>query len=223
MFSLWIKPRITRHVRHSDGLVSWRGGQAADQTDVGLGSARGPRVGFGALAETFFSNFLAAKVRAAETTAPAPETGALPGMELAFYLFISVNPCLSVAKRFWFNICPNLWPRSTTKVSSVSRIAVAFIGLAALVLEAPKYLLLILSQVENRGNQNSRRFGLVEDAVWKSLHHLSSNVFKVNWCDLRKNSNAGELGVNDCDELRTEPLSIIFKSVKNFLQIGVCS
>jgi len=144
-------------------------------------------------------------------------------MELAFYLFISVNPCLSVAKRFWFNICPNLWPRSTTKVSSVSRIAVAFIGLAALVLEAPKYLLLILSQVENRGNQNSRRFGLVEDAVWKSLHHLSSNVFKVNWCDLRKNSNAGELGVNDCDELRTEPLSIIFKSVKNFLQIGVCS
>ena len=78
------------------------------------------------------------------------------------------------------------------QVSSVTRIAVAFIGLAALVLEAPKYLLLILSQVENRGNQNSRRFGLVEDAVWKSLHHLSSNVFKVNWCDLRKNSNAGE-------------------------------
>jgi hypothetical protein len=33
VFSLGINPRITRHVRHSDGLVPWRGGQAADETD----------------------------------------------------------------------------------------------------------------------------------------------------------------------------------------------
>jgi len=48
------------------------------------------------------------------------------------------------------------------------------------VLESPENLPLILSQVENRGNQNSRRRGLVKDAIWKSLHHLSALRLKLS-------------------------------------------
>jgi len=85
------------------------------------------------------------------------------------------------------------------------------------VLESPKYLLLVLSQVENRRNENSLWLGLVEDAVWKSLHYLPANALKVSLCNFRKSSNAGQISVNDCDELRPEPLSIIFKPIENFL------
>ncbi len=98
-----------------------------------------------------------------------------------------------------------------------------YCGLPALVPEAPEYLLFVLSEVENRCHENSRWMRFVEDAVWKSLHHLSANVFKVNWGNLRKDNNAGEIGVQHCHELRSKPWPIIFKPVENLLQIGVCS
>src|SRR5262245_9714745 len=87
----------------------------------------------------------------------------------------------------------------TTKSWSSAAISAKSGGLVA---KSFEYLLLILSQVQYRQHQDTRRLRLIENSVRKSLHHLPSNILKINGRDLWEGSSSGKISIDCCHELR---------------------
>lgn len=83
--------------------------------------------------------------------------------------------------------------------------------------------LLVLSQIKHCYNEDSGSVRLVENPKREALHNLPTDILKVDRCDLWECSNASEVSVDRNHELGAEAFPIVFESVEDFLQVGVCS
>jgi hypothetical protein len=89
--------------------------------------------------------------------------------------------------------------------------------------QSPKDLVFILTQIQDRENQDARRLRMIEDPIWESVHHLTPNFFQIDGRDPWEYSQTRKIRVNRFHEFAAQSLPVILKQIKRFLQIGVGS